>query len=1012
MMAGLIRQNLMPLPIQQRMGALIATLPFLLWGLSGAFLAANEPTRKPNIIVMMADDVGYNDLACYGEQPFPTPHTDQLAREGLRFTDAHSPSAICSPTRYAVVTGTDPFRRYHTSHVLFNGEPLVIGSQEPTVASLLKQAGYSTGVIGKWHLGLGDQIPRDLDRPGRGPNEVGFDYSYIVPDGHNMLPQYYHENGKVVGGIDPGFPSQMTLIDRVGYKLCQNKAASSWESRRDDHEIGGTLADQVDAFIEQNQDAPFFLYYPTCSVHFPKTPDRRFQDKSGVGPREDFVMEFDWAVGRVMETLERLDLAENTLLIVTSDNGAEKGTTAHNPNHPWRGSKASAFEGGHRVPFIVRWPGRVAANSVTDQTVSLVDLTATCCAVADVPLPSDAALDSFNILPVILGEDEPVRPYTVMGTRALEEVVFRQGPWKLIYAAEKNQSQLYHLGRDPEERHDLSADEPNKVETLQSLLSMYLEDGSSRPGAKGRETTFQVLFMEREERNDALAASPAAKVPTLNFKPGPEVSDEVRMWQGISGLERAPNGRLWATWYGGGVTEDRHNYVMLVNSGDDGKTWSDFTFVIDPDDDGPVRAFDPVPWVDPNGTLWLFWCQATKGGGGDPFTFAVTTDNPDDANPEWSEPRLIHDGVAMCKPTVLSNGDWLLPTAIWHQENSCRVIASTDQGKTWKLRGVANVPERKDRNCDEPMIVERKDGSLWQLVRTSYGIGESFSQDHGKTWTPVTPSNIKHTASRFFIRRLNSGNLLLVKHGPIDERIGRSHLTAFLSADDGKSWKGGFLLDERSGVSYPDGAESEDGVIYITYDFSRVGEKFIYMATFTEADILAKEDVSGKARRRVVINQATGINPRLNRKPDLSKIKYDENADGQPMLSGRQPELKVAHGGIEKFEKGAVLFSDRNYKLHELPEALKGKRYVQAGIGGSELKVEQGGVLFVATPVEARNKDSIAEDLLKQGFTKVKLPEFLLFSETNAPGNVCTTYQKEVEAGETLKLGKWGIAIF
>ncbi|WP_161603355.1 sialidase family protein [Blastopirellula marina] len=519
--------------------------------------------------------------------------------------------------------------------------------------------------------------------------------------------------------------------------------------------------------------------------------------------------------------------------------------------------------------------------------------------------------------------------------------------------------------------------------------------------------TFSTLALAEESESSA-----AAIAPTANFAPGSEYDDSARMFQGISGLERSPGGRLWATWYGGGVTEDRHNYILLVSSDDEGKTWSENKVVIDPDKEGPVRAFDPCPWVDPSGKLWLFWCQATRGGGGDPHTFAMTTENPDDAQPKWSAPQLVHNGVMMCKPTALANGDWLLPTAIWGRDHSCRVVASTDQGKTWSLRGTANVPAAKDRNCDEPMIVQRKNGELWQLVRTSYGIGESHSTDGGKTWTAVTPWNIRHTASRFFIRRLQSGNLLLVKHGPLHEKTGRSHLTAYLSKDDGQSWEGGLLLDERSGVSYPDGAESQDGVVYLTYDYDRQGQKYIYMTTFTEADVLAKKPVSDHVRQRLVINQATGLNTRKAAKAKPVKIEFASNDDGAPLSTASAAEIQPQIGEIQPLELGVQLFTDRNYKLHDLPKTLSGKRFVQSSIEKSSVKCTAAGVVLVVTPSEGRNQDSLSDDLLKQGFTKVKLSEFLLFSETNAPGNVCTTYQKNLKEGETLELGKWGVILF
>jgi hypothetical protein len=216
----------------------------------------------------------------------------------------------------------------------------------------------------------------------------------------------------------------------------------------------------------------------------------------------------------------------------------------------------------------------------------------------------------------------------------------------------------------------------------------------------------------------------------------------------------------------------------------------------------------------------------------------------------------------MDKPTMLSNnGPWLLPVAAWGKDGSAMVVSSDDAGGAWRLLGRANIPNPADRQYDEHQLVERRDGSLWLLVRTKYGIGQSESTDRGKTWSAVEPSAIRHCAARFFIRRLASGKLLLVKHGAIAEKTGRSNLTAFLSSDDGKTWSGGLLLDERKGVSYPDGVQSPDGILYVIYDYNRGTDKQILMARFTEADILAGKPVSDGMRLRVLINQATALRP-------------------------------------------------------------------------------------------------------------------------------------------------------
>lgn len=331
-----------------------------------------------------------------------------------------------------------------------------------------------------------------------------------------------------------------------------------------------------------------------------------------------------------------------------------------------------------------------------------------------------------------------------------------------------------------------------------------------------------------------------------------------RAFQGIPSLSVSPKGRLWATWYAGKTPkEDHNNYVVLSTSGDKGVTWKE-VLIVDPDEDGPVRAYDPELWMGPDGELRLVWTQAIGHEGSVAGVWFLETGDPDSPQPQWGEPRRITDGVMMCKPTVLTSGEWVLPASTWRKtDHSARMIVSSDQGKTWSLRGACNVPE-KDRQFDEHMFVERKDGSLWLLARTNYGIGESISTDRGKTWPELKRSAISHPSARFFIRRLNSGNLLLVKHGPIDKRTGRSHLMGFISTDDGKTWSGGLLLDERAGVSYPDGQQTSDGLIRIIYDFSRTKSRHILLATFREEDALAGKSVSEDVRLRQLVSEASG----------------------------------------------------------------------------------------------------------------------------------------------------------
>ena len=503
--------------------------------------------------------------------------------------------------------------------------------------------------------------------------------------------------------------------------------------------------------------------------------------------------------------------------------------------------------------------------------------------------------------------------------------------------------------------------------------------------------------------------TPATSPALPNLNPGPEYADSARMFQGIPGIERAANGRLWATWYGGGVTEDKDNYILLYTSGDDGQSWQR-VLVLDPDGAGPVRPFDPCLWLDPGGKLWLFWAQEIAGDPGRKSrSFAITTTEPTNAAATWSDPREISKGVMMNKPIVTADGRWMLPIATWFTNGSSRAVVSADHGITFADLGAANIPEAKSRSADEHMIVERKDGSLWMLVRGKFppgareftGIGESVSADGGKTWSEVKASSIPHPVSRFFIRRLASGRFLLVRHDPPNAGKLRSHLTAFLSEDEGRTWKGGLMLDERFGVSYPDGVQASDGSVYVIYDYQRGRDKEILMAVFTEADVLEYKLASPNSRLRVRVNQATGVSPAV--KP---KLELNPNTNGVARVSGPAAELDGAEGQTDVLALGVKLFLNRDYTAGGVPDALRGLRFIRRNLGKLHAVCRQAGAVYVLTPSTGRDPFSLEAALLERGFQKINLPEFPLFSSVR-----CSVFQKQLAAGEALDAGSWGVLV-
>ncbi|MBI4626946.1 MAG: exo-alpha-sialidase [Verrucomicrobia bacterium] len=384
---------------------------------------------------------------------------------------------------------------------------------------------------------------------------------------------------------------------------------------------------------------------------------------------------------------------------------------------------------------------------------------------------------------------------------------------------------------------------------------------------------------------------PALQPARVLTSPEAEYSRAVRGAQGVPGIERARRGRLWSAWYASksprGV-ESPGSYVVVATSGDRGTTWTNPALVVAPP--RLCRVYDPCLWLDPQHRLWLFWAQSAGMQDGRMGVWGIVTEEPDAAQPRWSEPRRISNGIMMNKPTVRRNGDWLLPVGLWRDndglpnvtiapeamapytremlvhdlgdERGSNVIVSRDQGKTFAWLGQARVPPTR---VDEHMIVERRDGTLWMLVRTTYGIGQSVSADGGRTWSkgaPYLEKGVVVPSARFFIRRLQSGALLMVRH---DGRVTktRSHLAAFVSDDDGATWKGGLMLDERDRVTYPDGMRAPDGTIHVIYDLERgtltrdgrAGVGAVLTATFREEDARAGRAVSDRVRLRVVIDQ-------------------------------------------------------------------------------------------------------------------------------------------------------------
>jgi arylsulfatase A-like enzyme len=456
---------------------------------------------SPNILYILADDMGWGDMGCYNpESKIPTPNLDRLAGQGVRFTDMHSPSSVCTPTRYGVMTGRYCWRSELKRGVLQGYSPNLIEAGRPTVASLLKGRGYATGAFGKWHLGLGTQAKADYTKPLHPcPNEHGFDTFYGIPASLDMPPYLWIENDRAVAAPTSETPGDNGMGDIRGRFFRGGAMAPGFEVE----DVLPAIAGRAERFLKAQSGAkPFFLYLPLTAPHTPWAPTAAFKGRTKVSTYGDFVTQVDESVGRILRTLEDAKLGQNTLVCFTSDNGSrwlqvDIEETGHRANAGWRGMKADIYEAGHRVPFIARWPGRIKGGTQSAQLGCLTDLAATAAELSGQTLPRDAAEDSFSLVPAMLGSKavtavrEAVVHHSSQGMFAI-----RQGPWKLALGrgsggftkpvtievkAGEPEGELYHLGDDPGETRNRWAEKPAVVASLTELLEQYRRDGRSRP---------------------------------------------------------------------------------------------------------------------------------------------------------------------------------------------------------------------------------------------------------------------------------------------------------------------------------------------------------------------------------------------------------------------------------------------------------------------------------------------------------------------------------------------------
>lgn len=483
-------------------------------------LLAHGQASKPNVIIIYADDLGYGDVSCYGAKKVATPNIDRLAKKGVRFTNAHTTAATCTPSRYSLLTGEYAWRKPGTGVATGDAAALILPGRS-TLPLVFQQAGYQTGVVGKWHLGLGPQGGPDWNGEVKpSPLDIGFHESFIMAATGDRVPCVYVDNRRVVN-LDPNDPIKVSFKEPIGNEptgranpeLLKMKHSHGHDftiingigrigymtggksARWKDEDMADIFTQKAVSFIENHAKQPFFLYFATQDIHVPRVPHERFAGKSGMGPRGDVILQLDWAVGKVLETLDRLGLSQNTMIVFSSDNGpvvddgyqdqAVELLNGHTPAGPLRGGKYSAFDAGTRVPFIVSWPQKIKAG-VSPALVSQIDLLASFASLTGQTFDATTAPDTRNYLPALLGKDKKGRDHVIEHAGTFSVI---QGDWKYIapskgakMSVETNtelgndtKPQLYHLKTDLGEKNNLAETNPAKLKELEELLKSVKE---------------------------------------------------------------------------------------------------------------------------------------------------------------------------------------------------------------------------------------------------------------------------------------------------------------------------------------------------------------------------------------------------------------------------------------------------------------------------------------------------------------------------------------------------------